>query len=137
MRAGRFILLAVLVIVIIAIAADRGLSLRGGPGAADTDLTVPSPVDPDQPVNPQVDLAPTSPVARPPISLEQPAGFVTGILHGVIAPVTLILSLIMPSIRMYDPTNGGPYYDLGFLLGLMLATALLFAPRYYYRRRAL
>jgi hypothetical protein len=48
-----------------------------------------------------------------------------GIWHGIIAPVTLVLSFFDPNLHMYEVHNAGSEYDLGFLLGVTLIIALL------------
>lgn len=40
-----------------------------------------------------------------------------GLWHGIIAPVTFILSLIFDKISLYEVHNTGGWYDLGFVLG--------------------
>ena len=47
-----------------------------------------------------------------------PAGFWAGWWHGIIAPLLFWVSLISPSIRVYETNNKGRRYDLGFLLGV-------------------
>jgi hypothetical protein len=64
-------------------------------------------------------------VPKPPISLGGTASFATGILHGLISPFTLILSLITPTIRAYDPENVGPLYDFGFVIGVVLMATIV------------
>ncbi|NOX20557.1 MAG: hypothetical protein GXO99_04765 [Nitrospirae bacterium] len=46
-----------------------------------------------------------------------PAGFWAGIWHGLIAPITFIISLFNPNIRIYETNNKGRWYDFGFLIG--------------------
>ena len=46
-----------------------------------------------------------------------PAGFWAGFWHGLICPITFILSLINPTIRIYETSNRGRLYDFGFLVG--------------------
>lgn len=48
----------------------------------------------------------------------EPAGFFMGIWHGVIAPITFILSIFFESIEVYAKNNTGGWYDLGFLIGV-------------------
>ena len=77
-------------------------------------------------------------VPRPPITLEQPASLLTGIVHGLISPFTFIMSLVTPTIRMYDPQNTGFPYDLGFLIGIVILLILInwwFRPRAHGRSR--
>lgn len=45
-------------------------------------------------------------------------GFWWGLLHGVIAPVSLIGSFFSSEIRAYAAPNAGWWYDLGFVFGL-------------------
>jgi len=153
------VVIAIIVIVALVLFSNRGANLLGRTGTGDPllvdgpdtvldpapiDPNVPDIVDPNQPVEPESDIVvdpgaitTTSPVARPPIRLEDVAGFGSGVLHGLISPFTLVLSFFMDNIRMYDPTNMGPAYDVGFLLGLILLLALTQVGRYrgYYRRR--
>jgi len=45
----------------------------------------------------------------------QPAGFWTGIWHGWIAPVSLVVGLFKHGIRVYEAHNTGWWYDAGLL----------------------
>jgi hypothetical protein len=47
-----------------------------------------------------------------------PAGFWIGLWHGLIAPITFIVSLFNPNVRMYETHNRGLLYDFGFLIGV-------------------
>jgi hypothetical protein len=49
------------------------------------------------------------------------AGFWRGLWHGLIAPVTFVLSLFSRGVRIYEVHNAGGWYDLGFLLGVSAA----------------
>jgi len=42
----------------------------------------------------------------------------TGLWHGLIAPITLILSFFSSNVQMYEVHNSGGEYNLGFLLGV-------------------
>jgi hypothetical protein len=46
------------------------------------------------------------------------SGFWAGLWHGIIAPVTFVISLFSDNISMYDVYNNGGWYNFGFLLGL-------------------
>ncbi|MFA5020420.1 MAG: hypothetical protein WC533_04980 [Candidatus Pacearchaeota archaeon] len=50
------------------------------------------------------------------------AGFTTGVIHGVIAPIMLIVG-ILKDYGIYEINNKGWFYDFGFVLGIMLAWA--------------
>lgn len=45
------------------------------------------------------------------------AGFWLGLWHGVIAPVTFVISLFTDSVNLYEVHNSGNWYDFGFVLG--------------------
>ena len=58
----------------------------------------------------------------PSISVEQCVqndlyGFWGGLWHGIIAPISFILSLFMDDVAMYAVNNTGGWYDFGFVLG--------------------
>jgi len=46
-----------------------------------------------------------------------PAGFLAGLWHGLILPITFIISLFSTSVRIYETNNSGRWYDFGFLIG--------------------
>ena len=48
----------------------------------------------------------------------QPAGFWAGFWHGLIVPITFIISIFNPNVRIYETSNRGRLYDFGFILGL-------------------
>lgn len=45
------------------------------------------------------------------------AGFWMGLWHGVITPVTFIVSLFTDSVSIYEIHNSGGWYDFGFVVG--------------------
>ena len=45
------------------------------------------------------------------------AGFLLGLWHGFIAPVTFAISLFTDNVNLYEVTNNGNWYDFGFVLG--------------------
>ena len=49
---------------------------------------------------------------------EKPAGFLWGIWHGLIAPISFIISLFKENIGIYEITNSGWPYNLGYLLAI-------------------
>jgi predicted small lipoprotein YifL len=52
------------------------------------------------------------------------AGLGTGLWHGLISVVTLLISFTNPDVQMYEVHNTGPLYNLGFLLGAILFAIL-------------
>ncbi len=49
------------------------------------------------------------------------AGFWLGLWHGLIAPLTFLISLFTTNVRMYEVHNVGRLYDFGYVLGLSIA----------------
>ncbi len=53
------------------------------------------------------------------------AGALLGLWHGVISPVTLVLSFINHGGQIYEVHNDGSEYNLGFLLGVAIVFVIL------------
>jgi regulator of protease activity HflC (stomatin/prohibitin superfamily) len=45
------------------------------------------------------------------------AGFWSGLWHGLISPVTFIISIFTKNVRFYEIHNNGTWYNLGFVIG--------------------
>jgi hypothetical protein len=52
---------------------------------------------------------------------DEPAGFWTGLWHGLISCITLIVGIFVDGVRVYEIDNTGGWYDFGFLLGVAMA----------------
>lgn len=50
---------------------------------------------------------------------DKPAGFLWGIWHGWIAPLSLIISLFNDKVNMYEVHNSGFFYNLGFYMAII------------------
>lgn len=50
------------------------------------------------------------------------AGFWQGLWHGIIAPITFIISLFTPHVQFYEVHNNGNWYNFGFVLGAGILT---------------
>jgi hypothetical protein len=48
------------------------------------------------------------------------AGILLGIWHGIISPITLVLSFLNRGVQMYEVHNDGAPYNLGFFLGIAI-----------------
>ncbi len=46
------------------------------------------------------------------------AGFWQGLWHGIIAPVTFVISLFSKNVHVFEVHNNGNWYVFGFLLGI-------------------
>jgi len=52
-------------------------------------------------------------------TVEKPANFLMGIWHGWIAPISVIVGIFKPGIRVYESANTGWWYDLGFYMAVV------------------
>ena len=66
-----------------------------------------------------------NPMLNQPDALGRVARAGAGLWHGIIAPISLVLSFFNSDIHMYEVHNAGSEYDLGFLLGVTVIIALL------------
>ena len=66
-----------------------------------------------------------NPMLNQPDALGRVARAGAGLWHGIIAPITLVLSFFNPAIQMYEVHNAGSEYDLGFLIGVTVIVSLL------------
>ena len=53
------------------------------------------------------------------------AGPFLGIWHGIISPITLLVSFINSNVQMYEVHNDGSLYNLGFLIGVAIVFLIL------------
>jgi hypothetical protein len=56
-------------------------------------------------------------LARTPDREGEVAGFWLGVWHGLIAPITFIISLFSDKVSLYEVHNSGGWYNFGFVLG--------------------
>jgi hypothetical protein len=52
---------------------------------------------------------------------EDAAGFWLGLWHGIILPVSFVISLFTDNVSVYEVANDGNWYDFGFFLGVLIA----------------
>ncbi len=45
------------------------------------------------------------------------AGFWLGLWHGLISPITFVISVFNKNVRLYEVHNSGGWYNFGFVLG--------------------
>ena len=45
------------------------------------------------------------------------AGFWLGMWHGVISPITFVISLFSDGVSIYEVHNNGGWYNFGFVIG--------------------
>jgi uncharacterized BrkB/YihY/UPF0761 family membrane protein len=76
-----------------------------------------------------------NPLINKPDTSNRVAGVLLGLWHGIIAPITLIVSFVNPSVQMYEVHNDGSPYSLGFLVGVAIVFILLGVAGVSRRRR--
>jgi hypothetical protein len=55
--------------------------------------------------------------ANPEVGSPPAAGFLLGLWHGFISPITFLISLFNDNVSIYEVHNDGNWYDFGFVLG--------------------
>ncbi len=146
MKNKRFAAFALLLTAILVVGCDLSQVITletPAPGTAKADRT-PSPPVPTAALGQsagggEIDLPGArinifAPGPNPFMNTPGPGGHVAGILlgvwHGIISPITLILSFLDRGVQMYEVHNDGAPYNLGFFLGLaVLGGGLLFLRR--------
>jgi hypothetical protein len=63
-------------------------------------------------------LAVAGPNSKYAVPGTRPAGFWAGFWHGLISPITFIVSLFAAGVRIYEVNNNGRWYDFGFIIGV-------------------
>jgi len=54
---------------------------------------------------------------RTPSAKGKVAGFWLGLWHGLISPVTFVISIFNRNVRLYEIHNNGGWYNFGFVIG--------------------
>jgi hypothetical protein len=54
---------------------------------------------------------------KSPDSKGKTAGFFLGVWHGLISPITFVVSVFSKNVRFYEVHNSGNGYNFGFVLG--------------------
>lgn len=62
-----------------------------------------------------------NPVPASELAQGAPAGFLLGLWHGAILFVTFVISLFSDAVGIYEANNTGWPYNLGYVLGVMIA----------------
>ena len=76
-------------------------------------------------VNMELSVPGPNPLVNTPDANEHVAGILPGIWHGIISPVTMVLSFVNPELQMYEVHNDGSQYNFGFLIGAAIVFVLL------------
>jgi hypothetical protein len=62
-----------------------------------------------------------NPELNTPTGADHLAGFWSGLWHGMISPITFIISLFSHNVNIYEVHNNGGWYNFGFLFGVSIA----------------
>ena len=62
-------------------------------------------------------LTACAPGENPAVTGDGGAGFWLGLWHGIIAPLTFLISLFTDGVNVYEVNNNGNWYDFGFVIG--------------------
>ena len=73
----------------------------------------------------QLSMPGPNPLVNQPDAQGRVARAVAGLWHGLIAPITLVLSFFNSDVQMYEVHNAGSEYNFGFFLGEALVFGLL------------
>ena len=73
----------------------------------------------------QLNMPGVNPLADQAAENGRVAGVLQGLWHGLIAPVTLIMSFFNENVQMYEVHNDGREYNLGYLLGVAIVFLIL------------
>jgi hypothetical protein len=73
----------------------------------------------------QVNAPGANPLVNKADANKRVAGIWMGVWHGIISPITLLISFSNPNVQMYEVRNDGSQYNLGFLVGVALVFVIL------------
>jgi hypothetical protein len=54
-----------------------------------------------------------------PVVQNEGAGFWMGLWHGLILPISFVISLFTSHVSIYEVVNSGGWYNFGFVLGAL------------------
>jgi len=111
-----YLLLAVVLIMVsgcVQTTAPQSTPAAGSTPAPGGDITIPG-------VSIQINVPGPNPLQNEADGRNQISGILMGIWHGVISPITLVVSFVNPVIQMYEVHNDGSPYNFGFLFGVAL-----------------
>jgi hypothetical protein len=120
-----FVLMAVLFVTVAGCAPGTGIQIntpvpntQAGTPAPNGQINVPG-------VSIQVNAPGPNPQVNTADAHGRVASTLLGIWHGIISPVTLVVSFINPNVQMYEVHNDGSAYNLGFLIGVAIVFVIL------------
>jgi hypothetical protein len=120
-----FVYLAIMVIISFGCAPGTGVQVNTPVPAKQTGTPAPD----GQIDVPGFNIQLNAPGANPLVNTANTSGriatLITGVWHGFISPVTLLVSLTNPNVQMYEVHNDGSLYNFGFMLGVAIVFVFL------------
>jgi hypothetical protein len=119
-----FIPIAVLLVIVTACTPgtvakiNTPIPTQVGTPAPSGEITVPG-------VSIQVNAPGPNPLVNKTDANKHVAGIWMGVWHGIISPVTLVISFSNPNVQMYEVYNDGSQYNFGFLVGVAVVFIIL------------
>jgi hypothetical protein len=120
-----FVLLAVMLLMVAGCGPGSAIQIntpvpnkQAGTSAASGQINVPG-------VSIQVYAPGPNPTVNKADARGRVSGILLGIWHGVISPVTLVISFFNKNVQMYEVHNDGNQYNLGFLIGVAIVFIIL------------
>jgi hypothetical protein len=120
-----FVLLGVMLIMVTGCGPDSLVQINTPVPTAPAGTPAPSGQINVPGVSIQVYAPGPNPAVNTPDAHSRVAGILLGIWHGVISPVTLVISFFNKAVQMYEVHNDGNQYNLGFLLGVAIVFIIL------------
>jgi hypothetical protein len=122
-----FLLVLIAVMLVIVTACASGTVAQINTPVPNTKAGTPAP---NGQINvPGVSIQIYAPGPNPLVNTADPhgkaAGILLGIWHGIISPVTMVISFVNKDVQMYEVHNNGSQYNLGFLIGVTILFVIL------------
>lgn len=127
MKKKIFIIVVTALILVLAVGCEPGTVLRTNTPAANAQTGTPTPTGQIDVPGFKIQLyAPgPNPLVNTANAQSRISGIGIGIWHGIISPVTLVMSFINPDVQIYEVHNDGNQYNSGYLLGVAIIFLLL------------
>jgi hypothetical protein len=109
-----FVFMAVMLVVV------AGCSTNGQTGNASPDSQIDVPA-----VSIDISLPGPNPLMNQPDARNRVVSILSGVWHGAISPLTLVVSFINSDVQMYEVHNDGGLYNLGFFMGVAIVFLVL------------
>jgi hypothetical protein len=111
-----FVLMAAMLVLLAG--CSSGNNAQTGNSSPDSQITVPA-------VSIDISWPGPNPLINQTDANNRVVGILSGVWHGAISPVTLVVSFLNPNVQMYEVHNDGGPYNFGFLIGVAIVFLVL------------